>query len=798
MYDCRLMISRKKFGRSMCGLFLSILLLIPTGCASMSGKKDSVKSDSQKMITRIKTVSSDDLDRVVISANKQLQYTSVKQHDPLGVLLLFPETTLNEGAAAPVSESSIISTINASLSPDLKNTRLEIGLNEDLPYEVRKDGLDLEIIFPHQDMMSAEESLSGEPAETKNLAMAASPESSTGAFTNTLPESAEDKSLEKNAVADETTEKNVPPKTNKEASVINRIDFSTQPSGKSMIIVETADTPIDYDVQKIGARTLKVRIYNSQLPEYRRNRPLITTRFESAVDRISPIQATDMKNATDLIIELRQMVPYRPVAENNLLTINFDPSSIGPRPFESANLPSWQKVMEDAAAFDITEMQPKMENADEKASYDDILGNNKEYTGQKIALDFYKTDIKNVFRILQQISGKNYAVDKNVTGEVTISLDKPVPWDQVLDLILEMNQLGKVEQGDIIRIATTATLSAEEQAKQKKIEAFRERIEQAKTLEPLVTEYVPINYANAQSEILPHLKDVLTKDRGTMTVDARNNQIIITDTRPKLEKAKEIISQIDKVTPQVLIEARIVEVNDDFSRDIGVSWGVSGEDIYKNNLDGQYSYNIAMNTPIRAADVTAGSGVIDFNFTRLDAWGTPIVLDAALKAMEQENKGKIISSPKILTLDNKKATIRQGQRFPYQTVENDEVNIEFQDVDLLLEVTPHVTPDRRVSLQLKTTKNEIVGFIETGDPIISTNEAETELLVDDGETIVIGGVVKNDFKYTETGFPLLKEIPMVGWLFKSKSQTNTKQELLIFMTPRIVQLEQKELVQAEN
>jgi type IV pilus assembly protein PilQ len=361
-----------------------------------------------------------------------------------------------------------------------------------------------------------------------------------------------------------------------------------------------------------------------------------------------------------------------------------------------------------------------------------------------------------------------------------------------------MNQLGRVEQGDIIRIATTATLSAEEVAQQKKMQAIKERIEQAKKLEPLVTEYIPINYANAQSEILKHIENIKTPERGNITVDKRNNQLIITDTSAVIQKMAEIISEIDKVTPQVLIEARIVEVNDDFDREIGVAWSASGEDIYKSNLDGMYSYNIAMNTPIRAEDVSAGSGIIDFNFTRLDAWGTPIVLDAALKAMESSGQGKIISSPKILTLDNQKATIKQGQQFPYQTVEDGEVNIEFQDVDLLLEVTPHVTPDGRVAMKMKTTKNEIIGFISTGDPIISTNEADTQLLVDDGETIVIGGVVKNDVKLTESGFPILKDIPMIGWLFKSKIESNSKQELLIFLTPRIVQLEQREMVRAEN
>ncbi len=185
-----------------------------------------------------------------------------------------------------------------------------------------------------------------------------------------------------------------------------------------------------------------------------------------------------------------------------------------------------------------------------------------------------------MFKILQQVSGKNYAVDKDVTGEVTISLEKPVPWDQVLDLILKMNQLGKVEHEDIIRIAKTATLQKEQEALQEKMKAIQARIEQEKTLEPLVTEYMLINYANAEKEIAPNIKDILTKDRGSMTIDSRNNQIIITDTRAILGKVKAIINEIDRVTPQVLIEARIVEINDTFNREIGMSWSANGEDIY--------------------------------------------------------------------------------------------------------------------------------------------------------------------------------------------------------------------------
>jgi type IV pilus assembly protein PilQ len=812
------MISEKKIGWSIYGLFLSILLvfLLSVGCASMLEKKEaaSVKADPQKVITGINTVVAADSESVLVSANKQLNYTSVKQHDPLGVILLFPETTLGEISPALTPDSQIIKTIISSLSSDQENTRIEIGLKEDLSYEVLKEGANLKIVFQRPGTVSTEEN----PAIELNEASA-----NIESPLSTPVVAGVEKTIEKKVSDGENNGKNI------ETAVINRIDFSTQASGKSMIIVGT-DSPVKFDIQKIADRILKIRVYNSRLPEYRRHKPLITTRFESAVDRISPMQATDLKKATDLIIELREMVPYRPVAEDNGLTINFDPSSIGPRPFESANLSPWQQVLEDTNIstgneYDGYNEESNVESAGSVHSIleeadssfkDKILGprlpfqmqrvKEKKYTGQKIALEFYQTDIKNVFKILQQVSGKNYAVDRDVTGEVTISLSAPVPWDQALDLVLTMNGLGKEEKDGIVRIATKATLTKEETDRSVQIKAELERSKAEQYLEPLETAYIPISYANVSVDIAPFfteekldyigLGEVAARTAGM--VDNRNNQLIVTSTKEGLIKIRDLISHIDKVTAQVLIEARIVEVSNNFARDVGVAWGVSGEDIYRSNMDGQYSYNIAMNTPLLTQPADVGEGVIDFNFTRLDAWGTPVVLDAALKAMELEGNGKIISSPKILTMNNKKATIMQGQEFPYQVVEDDEVSIEYKQVGLLLDVTPHVTPDGRVSLEIKTTKNEIAGYIQSGEPITSINEAETELLVNDGETIVIGGVVKNDVKFTETGFPILKDIPMIGWLFKSKNETNTKQELLIFITPRIVQLEQREMVQAEN
>lgn len=420
----------------------------------------------------------------------------------------------------------------------------------------------------------------------------------------------------------------------------------------------------------------------------------------------------------------------------------------------------------------------------------------KEYTGEKIALDFFETDIKNVFRILREVSGKNFAIDSNVAGKVTLTLEHPVPWDQVLDLILKMNQLGKTMEGDIIRIATLETIHNEQKLREERRIAEQSLLEQKKALEPVVTEYIAISYSSAKKEILPHIKEILTEKRGHASVDDRTNILIITDTKDKIKQAREIVSKLDRVTPQVVIEARIVEANTSFSRDIGTRWGASGgiqetdtnagvgpQRSY-NILGGTYGWDMAMNLPAAVTNPAS----IGLNFMRIA--GTPFQLDVELQAMEAQGKGKVVSAPKIVTLDNKKAKIKQGVSYPYQVVKDGDVSVEFKNVDLLLEVTPHVTPDNRISMLINITKNEL-GQLYGGERAYTNKEATTELLVNDGDTVVIGGIIKTTESNDHTGLPGLSKIPLLGWLFKSKHREEQKEELLIFITPRIVQLEQR-------
>jgi type IV pilus assembly protein PilQ len=503
-------------------------------------------------------------------------------------------------------------------------------------------------------------------------------------------------------------------------------------------------------------------------------------------------------------------VPYLVKQTDNIIKVDFSASSIPPRPYEDGKLPAWKKVLAEPATGYSAQSEKKGGNlrvspeareerklasgelklAKEEMSLQERLAGvapAQRYNGEKIALDFYDTDIKNVFRIIREISGKNFAIDKNVTGKVTLTLDKPVPWDQVLDLVLKMNQLGMTMEGDIVRIATLNTLVQEEKLRQAKFKADQVALNQQKALDPLVTAYIPINYSDAKTEILPHIQPILSAARGKVSVDIRNNQIIITDTAVKIQQAREIVQIIDKVTPQVIIEARIVEANSAFTRDLGFDWGTVSAGPFDIGDAALTLTGLASNLP-----ATIPSAVVGGTFQKLT--GTPFeIIDAKLVASESEGKTNIISAPKVVTLDNKKARIKQGLEVPYlERDSSGNATVRFKNVDLLLEVTPHITPDDRIVMKIFVTKNDVVD--PTADqPALSTNEAETELLIDDGDTIVIGGIVKSTIQYGEKGIPGLRQLGVLGWLFKSQAKKDQKNELLIFITPRIVKLKQKKM-----
>lgn len=718
---------------------LIILMMLFAGCASIKAviQADQEVGESLNLITDISTAEGSESLAILIKAERLLTYTSVKQPMPLGVALYFPGTALGEIETALTLDSDIVASIKASeLTENGHTSRIEIALKKDAAYEVFREGNGLQISFAKGIRTKA----SAEPVAEKEQ----------------IPQ---DKLKIKPAETAPEEDKD------KKPAWVKRVDFSSEDAGKSTIIIGTT-RPVKYKMDKAADKRLQLILFNTNLPDYRK-RPLITTRFNSAVDRITPMQTSDLKTSSMIVIELRQSVPYYIEQAKDLLLVHFDASSIPPRPVEQADLPSWKKVM---AKTNAGAEAIKEKKAEDKVLRPKVAG---KYAGEKIALDFYDTDIKNVFLILMEVSGENFAIDKDVTGKVTLTLAKPVPWDQALDLILKMNQLGKKYEENIIRISTLKT------------------IEEQKALGLLVTEYIAVNYSNVKTDILPHLEKILTKDRGSVTVDERTNLVVMTDVAENIKKAREIVKKLDKVTPQVMIEARIVEASDKFSREIGVDWNTgtnaAGSALISSSaLGANLGYNAAVNFPFALLS-SANAATMGFSIA-----GSQFVLNAAILAYETQGDLKIVSSPKIITLDNKKATIKQGVKYPYNVTnaETGIVTTEFKDIDLVLEVTPHVTSDDRISMAISITKND-VGSVISGEQSFDTKEASTELLIDNGNTVVIGGIIKTTKHTYEAGVPWLSKIPVLGWLFKTEYKKDYKEELLIFITPKIVQLEQQ-------
>ncbi|MFZ5562801.1 MAG: type IV pilus secretin PilQ, partial [Thermodesulfobacteriota bacterium] len=595
--------------------------------------------------------------------------------------------------------------------------------------------------------------------------------------------------------------------------------------GKSSVEIGTT-RPVNFEMRKMAANKYYLRLDHADI-QATRQRPLITTRFESAVDLIMPVQTSKMKGQGFSVInfDLREDVPYAIDQEGKTIRVVFAPSAIAPDPAKNVVIPTEYDVESLMAASEapasaavaetptpVAPGEPSVEPtaatteapvaaapapieepvpaaAAEEPAPASVFGKKKKYTGEPIALDFYKTDVRNVIRILKDVSGKNFAIDDDVAGSVTLSFVNPVPWDQVLDLILEMNNLGMTEKEGIIRIATQATLTKQKEAEKAALAAQQELKKAEETLAPLVTEYFSISYANAEKDVMPH---ITLSDRGHAKVDSRTNQLIMTDVAENVEKAREIISKIDKVTPQVMIKARIVETSSSFSREFGTEWGIDNkynspginigtDGTYRNEMGGTYTYDVALNSLTSPVQ-----NLIGINFARII--GTPFSLDAKLSLMESTGDVKIISTPKVVTLDNKTAVISQGIEYPYTVVEDGEADVKFKQIDLKLDVTPHVTPDNRISMKINIRKND-VGEIIAGEQSFNTKEATTELLVNDGDTVVIGGIIKERESQGQRGVPWLSKIPLLGNLFKYKTRADEKSELLIFITPNVVRLD---------
>jgi type IV pilus assembly protein PilQ len=603
---------------------------------------------------------------------------------------------------------------------------------------------------------------------------------------------------EKTAQAPAAAKPPIPPAATAKGTMTNvltGVDFK-QLEDKSRIIIGLPEGSA-FESQRMGKKMVAVDIRNTFVPKGLQ-RPLDTSEFESAINSINIQNIKTAKgNDVRILIKLREEVAFETTKEGRQLFIDIEkPKKVETKmePASKAAKEAKEEVKkeepkkEEAIAPEVKEgrrepptpaaveekpgspaLEPKKGEEPKKTSEEGTM--EKPYVGRKVSLDFKDADIKNILRLIAEVSNLNIIAGEEVAGKITMRL-VDVPWDQALDVVLQARALGMSRVGNVIRVAPLEMLKKEAQGE---LEAKRVK----ERLEDLVIELIPVNYATAK-ELIAQVKSVLS-DRGDVKVDDRTNILIVKDIPRSLGGAKSLVKSLDTKTPQVLIEARIVEANLTFQRELGVSWGavIGGGTA---TLQGGLLGNRFVDLP--ALPKTGTAGIFEFLFNR----GTIRDLDIAISAHESKGDVRIVSSPRIATLDNKEASIEQGLRIPYkkQTADGN-VSVDFIEANLKLTVLPHVTNDGHIKLSIKAKKDAPDRTIEVeGTPSIDKKEVISEVLIRDGGVVVIAGVYSIQKSETTEGVPLFNRIPLLGWLFKREAKEDLRKDLLIFICPKII------------
>ena len=536
----------------------------------------------------------------------------------------------------------------------------------------------------------------------------------------------------------------------------------------------------------------RVRIgFNPQAP--------LMTQVTVDLSRTAPYRVETSPDGNDLTLVFDEPVAdpiaslLNPAPARELIT----PRGIGPSP-DAVPSPRVAPVLAAQAAAPAPAQAPAAQPAQAAPQPPVAAGQGGRFTGAPISIDFQDADLRSVLRTFTEISGLNMLIDTTIQGTVNMSL-RDIPWDQALDLILRTNKLGYVVEGSVIRISTLTAL-AEEEAQRRKLTE-----EQALSGDLRVLTR-SLSYARA-SELVALLTANVLSARGNAQIDNRTNTLIITDLADRLQRAGELLDILDRPEPQVEIEARIVQTSRDFARAIGVRWGANGRASTalgnttglafpnQGSLTGRTGISQGAPPPDPGAD--AVNNVVNLGVTgantaiglALGAINGALNLDVELSALERSGQGRILSTPRVTTQNNIEAEIMQGVEIPIQTVANNTVTVTFRAAALVLRVTPQITAAKTVIMRIAV-ENSSPDFSRSVNniPPIDTQRANSQVLVADGETTVIGGIYVSREQATQGRTPALHQIPLLGWLFKRNEFTEENRELLIFITPRIIKL----------
>ncbi len=569
------------------------------------------------------------------------------------------------------------------------------------------------------------------------------------------------------------------------------IDFKRGDGGAGRLIVHFSGNGAVPDLRNQGSSVV-ISVGNAQLPASLQ-KPLNVTDFATPVQRIDaspsgngaqivlstsgPYQSMAYQTGRDYIVEI---VPKAAVAAGTGATNATAPTAMG------------------ATASTTT---------------------TRGYTGHPVTFNFQDVPVRTVLQLIAEESNLNIVASDTVSGNVTLRLIN-VPWDQALDIVLQAKGLDKRRSGNVVWIAPQAEISKYEQDREDARIAIENRAE-------MVTEYIPISYGNAED-----LAKLLTEEakngqsgggastggqsrgflspRGSISFDRRTNTLLVIDIPQRVASIKDLVHELDKPVDQVVIEARIVIANESFAREIGAKFGITGTQqntLFSNSISTNIANQNALVTSAvngtiptitRGLNTNLPSTLAGAGSLALSILNGGYALDMELSALQTEGRGEIISNPRIVTSNQKEATITQGQEIGYLTTTGganaNAPTVQFKNAVLMLKVTPTITADGRVFLNMDVTKDDLQGYIDTGAgqvPTIAKREVTTAVLMEDGQTVVIGGVYEFKNSQDMSKVPFLADIPILGNLFKKKNRTNSKAELLIFVTPKVLRVAQR-------
>lgn len=527
---------------------------------------------------------------------------------------------------------------------------------------------------------------------------------------------------------------------------VQDIDFRRGKNGEGRVVITLSDTTTGIDIRQQG-KNIVVDFINAGLPANLQRRL-------DVLDFGTPVQTVDaysQGNNARLVIEPKGLWEHSAYQTDNQF---------------------------------IVEVKPVIEDPNKIAQ-----GSKPKYSGDKLSLNFQNVEVRSVLQVIADFTGLNIITSDTVTGNLTLRL-KDVPWDQALDIILQSKGLAMRKSGNVILIAPSDELATKEKL-------ALEAKQQIEELEPLYTESFALKYQKAQNflNVFNDAKQRILSKRGSAVVDPRTNTLFIQDTPSKLEELRRLIQQVDVPLKQVMIESRIVIADDKFSRALGARFGVQSPG-RAGNLQTGTSGNLTSSSDIAAGTAPSGGGDLNVNLPvngatgtfalTLLRLGTGTLVNLELSALEADKRGKVVSSPRVITADKQKATIEQGTEIPYQEASSSgATTVSFKSATLSLAVTPQITPDDKVIMDLEV-KKDSVGTVFGGVPSIDTRKVTTQILVDNGETAVLGGIYEQTERNDVDKVPGFGDLPVLGGLFRNTTKQDDKTELLIFITPKIL------------